>query len=308
MAPLIRRVQLIVNPGSRRGLRREGAARRALERAGVAVEVLVTGHAGHAGELLRDGSVDADAVFVLGGDGMVMEVAGALTGSGIPIGVLRGGTGNLVAGVLGVPRRVVRAVPRLLAGHVRHLDLGRFEDGRCFAYAAGLGIDVDMVRGTSPRWKHALGMLGYVATAARSALARREYQVTAEVDGVATTERVTLAMVANAGSLFGGRMHIGPGVVPDDGKLDLCLYSPSSLGDVMGLTWRVVRGDFSPHRAMRFIQGKRIRLSCEPETEVQADGDLVGRTPVTIEVVPGAGAFLVPDGRSATGAGSPSPA
>jgi len=282
-------------------MRRQAGTRRALERAGVAVEVLVTSHAGQASERLRAGSIDADAVFVLGGDGMVMEVAGALSGSGIPIGVLRGGTGNLVAGVLGVPRRISRAVPRLLAGRVRHLDLGRFEDGRCFAYAAGLGTDVDMVRRTPTRRKRALGMLAYLITAVRSAVARHEYLVTADVDGVAVTARVTLAMVANAGVLFGGRMHIGPGIVPDDGLLDLCLYSPSSFGDVMSITWRVLRGDFSPHRGMRFIQGRRIRLSSEPATEVQADGDLAGRTPVTIEVLPGAGAFLQPDGGRLTG-------
>jgi diacylglycerol kinase family enzyme len=240
---------------------------------------------------------------------MVMEVAGALSGTGVPIGVLRGGTGNLVAGVLGVPRRIGRAVPALLRGRVRRLDLGRFDDGRCFAFAAGLGTDVDMVRDTSAGRKRALGMLAYVVSAARSAWRRREYLVTADVDGVSVTRRVTLAMVANAGALFGGRLHVGPGIRPDDGRLDLCLFSPASFRDVIGITWRVLRGDFSPHRAMRFIQGRRIRLSSDPPTQVQADGDLGGRTPVTIEVLPGAGAFLTGrrDGEREAGERAPRP-
>ena len=80
----------------------------------------------------------AEVVCVLGGDGTVMEVVSALAYSGIPIGVLPGGTGNLVAGVLGVPLGVRRAVPALLAGVKTALDLGQLPDGRFFTFAAGM--------------------------------------------------------------------------------------------------------------------------------------------------------------------------
>ncbi|HEX9563803.1 MAG TPA: diacylglycerol kinase family protein [Gemmatimonadaceae bacterium] len=294
MAPLTRRVLLVVNPASRHGLRNRTAALNAFRDAGVTVDELVTEHPGHASSRLRDGPERADAVFVLGGDGIVMEVAGALQGTGVPIGVLPGGTGNLVAGVLRVPRRMARAVPILLAGSVRRLDLGRLPDGRCFAFAAGIGVDVDMVLGTTRGQKKLLGILAYAITATRSAFRRRAFDIRAEVDGNVVTGRVVMAMVANAGALFGGRLLVGPDIRPDDGELDLCLFSATTIGEVLGITWRIVRRDFRPHPRMRFLRGKRIKLSSEPQTAVQADGDLAGMTPVEIVVVPGAAAFLIP--------------
>ncbi|HEX7123122.1 MAG TPA: acylglycerol kinase family protein, partial [Gemmatimonadaceae bacterium] len=101
LALLISRVLLIVNPASRRGMRGRDRVRQAFEDSGVRCDETVTSHPGHAAELAVQG--DADAVFVLGGDGTVMEVVGALADTGKPVGVLPGGTGNLVARMLGVP-------------------------------------------------------------------------------------------------------------------------------------------------------------------------------------------------------------
>jgi YegS/Rv2252/BmrU family lipid kinase len=295
VATLIQRVLLVINPASRRGLKRRPVALREFQRAGVTVEELVTGHPGHARDRLRAGAPTVDAVFVLGGDGAVMEVAGALSGTGVPIGVLPGGTGNLVAGTLGVPRSVRRAVPGLLAGRPRPFDLGRMGD-HYFAFAAGLGIDVDMVLGTTASRKRTLGILAYVLSAARSALRRRTYLVTADVDGRVITARVILAIVANSGTVLGGRLLLGPDLRPDDGELDLCLFTPTTVGQVLGVTWRALRRDFRDHPHMQFVRGKRIRLSSEPVTTVQADGDLAGQTPVEITVMPGAARFLVTQG------------
>lgn len=293
MAPLIRRVLLVVNPASRKGRRRRGAARRAFHRAGTEVEEYLTTGPGDAERRLRDGPVGADAVFVLGGDGTVMEVVSALAGRGVPVGVLPAGTGNLVAGVLGVPSRLSRAVPQLLDGLVRQVDLGRFPDGRCFAFGAGVGIVVDMVRGAGHAGKRWLGLLAYVGAAARSALRRRSFAVTVAVDGVVVRERVVLALVANAGALFGGLLLLGPHIRPDDGELDLCLFSAASVGEVMGITWRILRRDFTAHPRMRYLRGRRFRLASDPAMDVQADGDVVGTTPVEIEIAPGAATFLV---------------
>jgi len=70
-------------------------------------------------------------VFVVGGDGTVMEVAAALAShtSDTPVGVLAGGTGNLVARAFGIPLSVSRAVPALLDGTERRVDLGRLSSG-----------------------------------------------------------------------------------------------------------------------------------------------------------------------------------
>jgi YegS/Rv2252/BmrU family lipid kinase len=283
-----------VNPRSRRGLRHREAALHALIESGCEVREVVTSHPGHASEVLRARNEIWDAVFVLGGDGTVMEVVSALAYSGIPIGVLPGGTGNLVAGVLGVPLGIRKAVAALLAGEKTALDLGQLPDGRFFTFAAGVGVDVAMVERTSTRGKHAFGMISYAITAIRAAFQRDLVRVTVEVDGKTVQARAVLAMVANAGTLLGGRFAVGPNVRPDDGELDLCLFMPERMKEVFDLIWRLLRRDFSPHPRMMFVRGKTFRVRSDPPVAVQADGDIVGRTPIDIKVAPMAADFLIP--------------
>lgn len=279
---------------SRRGLRHRAAALAALGDAGVAVREVLTSHPGHAREVLQARTETWDAVFVLGGDGTVMEVVGALAHSGTPIGVLPGGTGNLVAGVLRIPSGTTKAVRALVAGERCFFDLGRLPDGRYFTFAAGVGVDVAMVERT-PQWhKRALGMLSYAVTATRAALGGELIHVTIDVDGKRVDAKAVLAMIANAGSILGGRFTLGPDVKPDDGELDLCLFMPERISDLLSLFWRMLRRDFSPHPGMTFARGRRFVISSEPSVSVQADGDIVGRTPIEITVSPGAAVFLKP--------------
>src|SRR5581483_4571908 len=119
-----------------------------------------------------------------------MEIATALAGTNTPIGVLAGGTGNLLARAVGIPLSIRRAVPMLLSADVLLIDVGRFESGRRFAIAAGVGIDASMVAET-PGWlKRRLGVLAYTLMGARAAVravVRRQFFVArVTVDG--TTE------------------------------------------------------------------------------------------------------------------------
>lgn len=301
LALLIRRVLLIVNPSSRRGALTREAVRRAIAAAGVECREVLTERAGHAAELARDGAAGVDAVFVLGGDGTLMEVAGALAGSGKPIGALPGGTGNLMGGVLGVPRRVTRAVHALLRGVPRAFDLGRLSNGRRFIFAAGTGIDSEMVLRTTVRHKRHLGIVGYAIMAARTALRLERFDVEAEVDGVPLRARASLVLIANAGALFGNVFAMGPDIRPNDGRLDLCVYAPRRVSDLFVIAWRLLRKDFRPDARLLFARGGRIRLTSYPVRAIEADGELVGETPAEAVVEPGAVTFLVPP-RSGDGA------
>ena len=267
---------------------------RTFANAGVEVNEVITTHAGHAREVLAARDKNLDAVFVLGGDGAVMEVVGALAHSGMPVGVLPGGTGNLVAGVLGIPLGIGKAVKRLLDGERRVLDLGKLPDGRYFTFAAGVGVDVAMVEKTPFGRKRALGILSYAITASRAALGRNPVHVTIDVDGKRVEAKAILAMVANAGAILGGRFSLGPNVQPDDGELDLCVFMPERTREVFGLIWRLLRKDFRAHPRMTFARGRAFRISCDPAVSVQADGDIIGRTPIEIVVAPRAAVFLRP--------------
>jgi YegS/Rv2252/BmrU family lipid kinase len=293
VAVLRRRVLLIVNPGSRRGARHQAQAASAFARHGVTCDVVLTEHPGHAGEVARARGQEYDAVFTLGGDGTVMDVLGSLAHTGVPVGVLPGGTGNLVARVLHIPLRVDAAVAALVDGDEARIDLGSI-DGRRFAFAAGVGIDAKMVQMTSSVLKGRLGVLAYFWTGARAALEHERFLVTATVDDVRHERLATMVMVANFGAVFRDLITLGPRIRQDDGLLDLCVFSPKGLRDSIRITWRLLRKDFRTDPCMLYTSGRRLRIETEPPRPVQADGDLVGMTPFDVVVEPLAAHVLVP--------------
>ena len=258
---------------------------------------MLTERPGHAAELARAHATSYDVVFTLGGDGTAMEVAGALAGSGIPIGVLPGGTGNLLARALGIPRNVERAVRALMHGETRRIDLGVVQ-GHRFAVAAGVGIDAAMVAETPPWMKRRLGVFAYTIIATRAALRavvfRRFFIARVEIDGEIIERRAAAVLFANFGAILEDRISFGPDILVDDGVLDCCIFSPSHLWDAMRIMWRVTRRDFRPDPALFYRKGARFRIETDPVLPIQADGELLGVTPADVSVEPLAARLLVP--------------
>jgi YegS/Rv2252/BmrU family lipid kinase len=285
---------LVANPAARRARRRLAAAVEALGTGGARVDVVTTERPGHAAELVRARAAGYQAVFTLGGDGTAMEVVGALARSGIPVGILPGGTGNLVARALGIPIATRRAAEALLGGEVAEVDLGCLASGRRFAFSCGVGVDARMIRDTPPIWKQRLGILAYAYIAFRASLRNVRFRVRATVDGEVLEREATAVMVANFGAVLNDLIVLGPGIARDDGKLDLCVFSPASGWEALGVAWRLLRKDFRPHRAILYRSGKRFRVECDPPQDAQADGELVGTTPVEVEVDPHAARLLLP--------------
>ena len=266
-------------------------------------DLVFTQHPGHATELALHHAPHYDAVFALGGDGTVMEVAGAMAGSLTPVGVLAGGTGNLLARALGIPLSMRRAVPALLAGEEFAIDLGRLDSGHRFAIAAGVGVDASMVAET-PRWlKRRLGVLAYTIVGTRAALravVRDElFDVRVTVDGIVYEHRTAAVMVANFGEVLGRRITLGPEIRTNDGLLDACIFSPRTMRDALRITWSMLRGDFRADPCVCYYRGGTICLETSPPRLWQADGELMGMTPFSVTVEPRAVRLLVPAHRNA---------
>ncbi|MEO7085273.1 MAG: diacylglycerol kinase family protein [Gemmatimonadaceae bacterium] len=298
MALLIHRVIVIANPASRRGSHFAERARKLFARRSVECDIVFTEHAGHAAELSKHHAAHYDAVFVLGGDGTVMEVASALCGADTPIGVLAGGTGNLLARALGIPLNIQRAIPALLDGNVIEIDLGRFESGKHFAIAAGVGIDASMVAETPAWMKRRLGVLAYTLVATRAALravlTRRYFQVRVTMDSVVYERQAAAVIIANFGAVLGDRLTLGPNIDPSDGRLDACVFSPATLFDALRIMWRIIRADFRADPCMLYCPGAQARVETTPSLPWQADGEMMGMTPFSVIAEPRAARLLVP--------------
>lgn len=289
-----RRALLIANPVARRAVRRREEAVRAFEREQVACDVLVTEAPGHAKALARTHAQRYDAVFTLGGDGTAIEVITALVDRGPPVGILPAGTGNVLVRSLGIPLDVGRAVTALLRGDETRLDLGRLQDGKHFAIGLGVGLDEAMIAGASPLMKKRFGYLAYVWSAMKAGLRLEQFKVRLTVDDTVYERQAVSVLIANLGSVLGGLVKLGAGILPDDGALHACVYSPRNFWEAIRIFARMIRGTAHLDARTFYVRGRAFRIETDPPRRVQADGELLRLTPLDVTVRPHAVRLLIP--------------
>ena len=290
---------LVVNPAARGARAALPAVLAQFRRAGVECEVEETRAPGHATTLVRERLERAggvDAVFALGGDGTAMEVATALAErpDAPPLGILALGTANVLARSLGIPMGPGAAVSSLLDAEVVQIDLGRIAGGPRFAIGLGIGLDAAMIGGASSMLKRRIGYLAYALSAARAGLRMERFTARITVDGVTSEVETSSVLVANFGLVLGDLICFGEQVGHRDGKLDVCIYSPRTLGDAIRIFWRMLRGGVSDDRCVRVVTGRQVRIETDPPRPMQADGELLGLTPVEIQVEPNVVRLLSP--------------
>lgn len=295
-------VLLVVNPGSRTGVRLLPDVLRALGSA--RVHVVHTAAPRHATTIVRDlfsaGPVTFDAVLTLGGDGTAMEVATALAEfpDAPPLGVIAQGTANILARTLGIPMNPVRAVDALRAAEVVTIDLGVLEGGPAFAIGLGIGLDATMIAGASTNLKRRIGFLAYGFSALAAGLRLERFSATVTVDGTPHVVEASSILVANFGSVLGDLLCFGDEIGHQDGVLDVCVYSPRSYVDALRIFWRMLRGGMRCDQNVRILRGRNIRIDTDRPRPMQADGDLIGSTPAIVRVLPRAVRVLVPKRRA----------
>jgi len=290
----IERVLLIVNPASRRASRIRQRAEKAFAKAGVECDVMPTEAPGHATTIARDNAQKYSAVFTLGGDGTVMEVLSALAHQNTPVGVLAGGTANVVARTLGIPLNPTRAIPLLLSGDEARLDLGRLGDGRRFAIGLGVGLDATMIAEAPARLKKRFGFMAYVVGGYKAVLRNKKFTLRLTVDGHVYERPASAVLIANFGAVLNNLIAFGNGILHDDGLLTACVFSPANLWDALRILWRMIRKDFGDDPCLFYKSGREFRVETFPEMPSQADGELLGVTPLSASVDPLAGTLLIP--------------
>jgi YegS/Rv2252/BmrU family lipid kinase len=291
------RALLITNPAAARTQQRAvEAVMRTLRTAGWSAEVLATGGPGDARRLAEYGvSEGVDVVAVFGGDGTTMQAAAALVGTDVSLGVIPGGTGNLLAGNLRIPASPERAARALVAGKPRPFDLGRMDRPsgvQYFAVACGAGYDARVMAETLSEHKRRWGMVAYAATTLRLLRDIRSTVHVITIDGVEYDAHAAMVLVANCGEVIPPFVRLRPGIRPDDGLLDVVVMQANSFGQSVRAVWDLLR---SADTLVGFASGREIRVETDPVQPVQLDGEPGGSTPFTATVVPGAIRIMVPE-------------
>lgn len=295
-SPSTRQVHVVWHPGrvrGRAGLERFLAREARLRGLPEPVWLSTTAAEHGAAAALQAAEAGADVVLVLGGDGTLRSVLGALAHTPTAVAILACGSGNLLAKNLGVPLDAARAVRLALDGVPRRVDLLRVEvDGGEAGWAAtmvGAGADAAVLRDASERSKRLGGPLGYVL-AGRRHVAATPTPTAVTVDGESSVHDASLVLVGNVGSLHPG-LTLLPGADPADGRLDVLVASPRGSRDVLAMMVAVVLGRRRIDGVQRSV-GREASFALEHPTGFQIDGDVIGEVS-TVRVTVAAGAALV---------------
>jgi diacylglycerol kinase (ATP) len=293
-----RRTVLIINPTRGRGAARQLAAiERVLRGYGLSYDRQFTQHKGHARALASDAvSNGYDLVVVLGGDGTINEVVNGMLGSSATLGALPLGGNNDFLRSLGI-RTCAEACRALVEGVDNQLDVGLAEcadeEGhplrRHFAVLADVGLGSLVVNNTPSRFKHSLGGgLGYVVSLYRTAVRgeARARRMRVVVDGELRYDQNLLLVEALNGSYAGGGLRVAPRARLDDGLLDIFVAEEMHWLTIWTLFPKIYRGTHLTHEKTGYFQARQVEV--ETDTMISVDGDVIGRTPASLRVLPGA--------------------
>ena len=221
----------------------------------------------------------ADMVIVCGGDGTVREVCAELAGTGIPVGIIPAGTGNLLARNLDIPLYLRAAIDVALNGQDRAIDLvsvgGDGIDDTHFMVMAGMGFDAAIMEGVNEEIKKKIGWIAYVVSGLKSLMFPAvRVEITVD-DQEPTIHRARTVLVGNVGYLQAG-MPLLPDAAIDDGLLDVVILHPKRFLSWIPLAVRVLRKSQSTDELIDRRTGARVHIKAFSDTPRQLDGDSIG--------------------------------
>jgi diacylglycerol kinase (ATP) len=238
----------------------------------------------------------ATLVIAAGGDGTVHAVANGLVHGPVPLGIIPLGTANFLARALLIPVRLEEALD-LIVGEHGVMDVDALGVGERFFFSnVSVGLSPNAINDIRPADKKLFGRLAYVLAMVRQARIFRLRRYMVKLDGRPRLIRAAEILISNTTMLEKPPLLFGPPETLCDGRLEIYVVSARTPGDYLRLGWDVF---FRPGRRAAKMshwdarQGASIASLRRPSL-VQADGEVIGRTPVAVKLVPRALRVIIP--------------
>jgi len=271
-------VCVIVNPAAGQDQPFLKTMNNLFKEAGVDYELLITKDAGDGRRLAQEAvGKGASVVAAYGGDGTVIEVASGLIDTHVPLAILPGGTGNMMAKAFGIPLDFTQACALIAENNaaLRKVSLARIDDGYFFQLA-GIGLEAKMVEGADREAKDRMGILAY-GVAALQALANPEtshYHIdldgeSVEIDGVTCL----ISIVANLGF---PRLSQALGSLDHPEELDIVVLERADMSTFLAVMATTATGAPPSLDTIHHWHSRHVTVAADPPQGVQADGEFLG--------------------------------
>ncbi|RFZ84583.1 hypothetical protein DYU05_02920 [Mucilaginibacter terrenus] len=286
-------IHFIINPASGKEEPILSYINNAIKDTKIAWQVTVTTHEDDIYNTAKKLIGKTDIVVVYGGDGSITKVARALQGTPTPMGIIPGGTANVMSKELGIPQDAKEAIDLIVKGKfkVAEMDMGE-ANGDSFLLRINLGIMADMIINADPALKSKIGQVAYGITAAKTAAAAEQVSYNMTIDGKVITEEGVSLTVTNAGNMGFGNASLVEGISIFDGWLDVVLLTsadPLSLLQAAGTAFLNIDTDVVKH-----WRAKEVTIRLNKPTSYICDDCEEKAQKIEIKLLPKALKVLVP--------------
>lgn len=277
-------VLVIANPNARQATDELFEKLRAcFEDAGLQAHIHASTDIEDAEQKLRDDGAQFDIIAIAGGDGTIHHLLPALIQIDKPVGLVPLGTGNDFARSLGIPEALPEAVHTMAAGKALEVDIG-FVDGRPFLNALNIGFGQKIAEEHGGVLKRFLGSLSYPARWFRAHEKNKSFATEVLLDNREKAKfKADHITVANTHS-FGRHLSIDDGNDVDSGKLSMLAVKPKSKLRWLMMLPSLLRGRPENIPGAASTQASSVHVKTRPKKQVSVDGEIIGTTPVKVEI------------------------
>ncbi|WP_129784703.1 diacylglycerol kinase family protein [Promicromonospora panici] len=283
-------VAVLVNPASGRGIGADSGqvAIERLRARGADVRVYQGSSEAETVALAQRAVDEGPGVLVVaGGDGTVSSVLAPVLGSGVPLALIPGGTGNDLAREHGIPLNDAAAAADLvLDGARRRVDTGTVtaDDGtvRHFVTVLCAGLD-SLTNERTNRMTWPTGPARYLVAVYLEWLRLRKFAYRLRPAGAPALEQDGYMLAIGLTRYYGGGVPICPGADPADGLLDVTLVQAVGRFRILAFDPLIKAGTHVERPEVTTLRAPAIRLEAPAGLVAYADGELVGPLPVTVE-------------------------
>ncbi|MHB8054248.1 MAG: diacylglycerol/lipid kinase family protein [Candidatus Aminicenantales bacterium] len=293
------RTLLIVNPAAGHGRGRKIFAQMeaSIREAFPGLEIRFSEFPGHAFQIGREAVRERfGRVLCIGGDGTPFEVINGMYLQGRPdflpeFGFIPAGTGNSFLRDFGIttPEEALR---RITAGRLHKVDLIEFQyrlddhtERRYALNLIGVGLITDILKLTND-WLKLFRAFGYSLAVMIRLVRGIKNTIALEADGRAWSVPNSALVVSNS-KYTGGKMKIAPRAETADGKADLVVFRNPNRREMIGIFKGVFSGAHAAHPKVEMMPVAELTVTGTPPLNVMADGEVLGKTPLKIKMLPG---------------------
>jgi len=282
---LKRKALFIINPisGGKKKDQVPALIKKILDHTQFEATIVYTERAMHGGDLAKDAVGVYDYVIAVGGDGTVNEIASAIVGTNIALGIIPFGSGNGLARFLGIPIDTGKSIEAINAERGEVIDSAKL-NGQRFFNLAGMGFDAHIAEVFSHDKNR--GFWAYIKSSFREISNYKAETYHINIDGTEYVRDAFMLSIANS-SQFGNNAHVSPYASVQDGLLDVCIIKQFPLWRFIEMGIRMFAKTADKSKYVEIIRGKNVTIRRSTDGPVHLDGEpqTIG-TEANIEIVP----------------------